>query len=185
MNKINHYRHNFIKIFSYLLFCFLIAACSSNKPQTSVFNDSYLKESEKEDHSVLHKVVFYIPNRAFDLMDIFRLRIKVGPGLAAGVRASELAQAYVGAQTSVYAGLPGPRCSATIPFPAGLESYNGVALGPVDATANMWLGPDYSPTEFGASIHPFLIGLDFGIDPYEILDFGAGIFNFDIRDDDF
>ena len=146
---------------------------------------SLAAQNADTEHSLLHKTAFYLPNRIFDLMDIFRLRLGVGPGLSAGARATKIAQAYVGAQTSVYVGLPGPRQSASIPFPAGLESHNGLALGPVDATANMWAGPNYSSTEIGASVFPFIFGLDFGFDPWELVDFGVGIFGFDLRDDDF
>lgn len=147
-------------------------------------NTESAEESADEGHSIAHKIILYIPNRLFDLFDIFRARIEVGPGIAAGVRATEIAQVYAGTHASVYAGLPGPRGSATIPLPAGLESYNGVALGPVDATANMSIGPEYSSTEIGATVHPFIFGIDFGIDPVEIADFAVGILGFDLRDDD-
>ena len=39
---------------------------------------------------VIRAIVFYIPDRVFDLMDIFRVRVRVGPGISAGVRARRL-----------------------------------------------------------------------------------------------
>lgn len=158
---------------------------TANPAEEQAIANKRSAQKEDNEHSLLHKTAFYLPNRIFDLMDIFRLRLGVGPGLSAGARATELAQAYIGAQTSVYVGLPGPRQSASIPFPVGLESHNGVAIGPIDATANLWAGPNYSATEIGASVFPFIFGLDFGLDPWEIVDFGVGIFGFDLRDDDF
>jgi len=140
---------------------------------------------EEEGHSTLHKLVWYIPDRALDLLDIVRLRVRVGPGLAVGVRATKVAQLYVGSYTAVYAGLPGPRRRSFPKFPIGLESYNGVAVSVAEATISGPIGPDYSPTEFGISLHPAIIGIDAGIDPVEIVDFLAGLLFIDLRDDDF
>lgn len=185
MKKININFKYFILI-TLIAFCAQFTLSNPTLDQLAHADSSDLETDQQEssEHSVLHKVILYIPNRVFDLIDIFRARIEVGPGLAAGARASKVAQAYVGTHSSVYFGLPGPRRSETIPLPFGLESHNGVALGPIDATANLWLGPEYSPTEVGATIHPFIFGIDFGIDPVEIADFAVGILGFDIRDDD-
>jgi hypothetical protein len=139
---------------------------------------------EAEGHSFLHKLLFYIPNRVLDVFDIVRLRVRVGPGVAVGVRATKVAQAYVGTYASVYAGLPGPRRRPLPKLPVGLESYNGVAVSLAEATASGGIGPDYSPTEFGISVHPLIFGLDIGLDPLEVVDFAAGILFVDIEDDD-
>jgi len=141
-------------------------------------------EEKDEGHSFGHKLLLYIPNRILDVLDIVRLRVRVGPGLAAGVRATKIAQAYVGTYASVYVGLPGPRLRPFPKLPVGLESYNGVALSVLDATASGGIGPDYSPTEFGFSVQPLIFGLDLGIDPWEILDFATGLLMIDLRDDD-
>lgn len=83
---------------------------------------------------VVHTIVFYIPNRVFDLVDVVRVRARVGPGVAGGVRATEAADLYFGSYTSVYAGLPGPRMGREIPLPAGLESKSGVEASLADPT---------------------------------------------------
>lgn len=131
-----------------------------------------------------HKVLMYIPNRIFDLVDIVRVRARVGPGMAVGVRATSVADLYFGAYTSVFAGLPGPRMGREIPIPAGLETKSGVEASVADATLEGDFGPKYSPSEFGASLHIIIVGADVGIDPVEIVDFLGGIVNLDLRKDD-
>jgi len=142
-------------------------------------------KEKKPRHSVAHKVIFYLPNRAFDILDMVRLRLRVGPGLAVGVRATEPLSAYAGAYVSVYGGLPGPRQKRRIPIPVGFESYNGATLSVVHVATGAGLGPDYSPTEIGGSLHLLLIGADVNVDPMELVDLLAGIFCFDPRNDDF
>lgn len=139
----------------------------------------------EESNGTVREVLLYIPNRIFDFVDIFRLRARVGPGFAAGVRATELINLYAGSYATVYAGLPGPRQRTTIPLPVGLESHNGVSVSVADVTADGGIGPDYSPSEFGLGFQAGIIGIDFGIDPVEILDFAAGIFCIDMQSDDF
>lgn len=135
-------------------------------------------------HSLLVGTLLYVPNRVLDLLDIFRLRVRVGPGIAAGVRATQVAQMYAGSYVSVYAGLPGPRMRRTPRLPVGLETHNGASISVVDATADGGFGPHYSPTEIGGGIHLGIVGFEFGIDPVEIADFGTGLVTVDIREDD-
>lgn len=142
-------------------------------------------KEEKKGHSFGHKVLFYLPNRAFDLFDMVRLRLRLGPGLAVGVRATEPLSAYVGSYVSVYGGLPGPRQRRGIPIPVGFESYNGATLSVVHAATGVGLGPDYSPTEIGGSLHLLIIGADVDVDPMEVVDLLVGFFGFDPRHDDF
>jgi hypothetical protein len=77
------------------------------------------EDEEKEPHSAGHKVLMYIPNRIFDLLDIVRARLRLGPGLAVGVRLTEPLSAYLGAYGSLYGGLPGPRLEPKLPMPFG------------------------------------------------------------------
>jgi len=142
-------------------------------------------EDEKDKHSTLHIIACYLPNRVLDLLDIFRARIRVGPGFGVGVRATEVASAYVGSYATVYAGLPGPRGRSFPKSPVGLESHTGVTVSVVDATVDGGIGPDYSPTEFGVGGQLGIIGADIGFDPMELLDFGLGIFTVDVQKDDF
>jgi hypothetical protein len=157
----------------------------SNKSSTTDGAGTDKEIAEDQDgHSFLVGTLLYIPNRVLDILDIIRLRVRVGPGIAVGVRATKVAQAYLGTYASVYAGLPGPRLRSFPKSPIGLESNNGVSLSVVDATVGGGIGPDYSPTEFGAGLHLGIIGFDFGIDPLEIVDFATGILTIDVREDD-
>lgn len=160
---------------------FVLLFCGLSRPASAT------EEAPAEKRSVVATswaVLMYLPNRVFDLVDVARLRLRVGPGYAFGLRATSAAQFYLGSYVSAWGGLPGPRMKRTIPIPAGLETYNGAALSFVNATVDGPIGPDYSPTECGLSLHLLLIGIDLELDPVEAGDFFTGIVGIDIRDDD-
>ncbi len=140
--------------------------------------------AEQQGHSLAHKLVFYIPDRVLDVVDIVRLRVRVGPGVALGARATEVFSGYLGSYASVYAGLPGPRLKPTVKLPIGFESLSGVGVSVANATISGGIGPDYSFTEFGVSAQLLIVGFDVGIDPWEIVDFATGLFTIDPRGDD-
>lgn len=131
------------------------------------------------------RLLWYIPNRIMDFADIFRFRLRLGPGLGAGVRLTDYASFYLGSYSSIYAGLPGPRNPHYIRWPLGYECLNGVVLGGVDATDDTPYGPAYGPAEVDMGLHLGIIGFDAGIDPIEIADFLAGFFTGDIARDDY
>ena len=131
---------------------------------------------------VIKSIVLYIPNRVFDLMDIFRLRVRVGPGISAGVRATTLLSGYLGLHSSVYVGLPGPRGKTKIPWPVGLDVRGGAQVSLADVTEG---APYYDPLEFGFEVQPLIVGVNVGIGGYEILDFLTGLVFIDIAGDDF
>jgi len=140
--------------------------------------------ADDDERSLFLGVLLYLPNRALDLIDIVRLRGRVGPGVAAGFRVTRAASMYAGSYASVYAGLPGPRSRKTPKSPIGLESLNGASLSVLDLTSGLAVGPEYTSTEVGVSVQALLVGADVGFDPIEILDFLAGFLTIDIRDDD-
>ena len=137
-----------------------------------------------ESTSVTHKILLYIPNRIFDLLDIVRARVRVGPGIGVGVRVTKPLQLFVGTYTSVFAGLPGPRQDAEIPIPVGLESHNGADISLLEMSVDGGIGPDYSPAEIGVSAQVLIVGADIGFDPLEIVDFAAGLVFLDLVGDD-
>ena len=51
-----------------------------------------------------HAIICYLPNRIFDMFDIVRLRLRVGPGISIGARVTKLTNIFVGAHTSIFAG---------------------------------------------------------------------------------
>ena len=130
-------------------------------------------------------ILMYIPNRILDAFDMVRARARIGPGFAVGVRATDYADAYVGAYATVYVGLPGARGRKMPRSPIGLESKSGAEVSVVDATVEGGVGPHYGKTEIGMSFQLALVGADVGFDPMEIVDFVVGFAGFDPQDDDF
>lgn len=135
-------------------------------------------------HSLKHRLLWYLPNRVMDLVDAFRARVRVGPGLALNIRFTRWADLYAGEYHAVYLGLPGPREAPAWPRPAGLEQEKGLALLGVDATDTLPYEPGYSDTEFTVGAHLLLVGAELGFDPVEVADFALGFFLLDPRRDD-
>jgi hypothetical protein len=103
------------------------------------------------------------------------MQVRFGPGWAVGVRATQFVPLFIGGYNTTWFGIPGPRNRAKIPLPVGLDSAGGFGLG----------GGEYGAAEFGACVHMFMIGFDVGVDPRELVDFGAGLAGTDIAGDDF
>jgi len=129
-----------------------------------------------------HPILCYLPNRIFDMLDIVRLRLRVGPGVSVGARVTKLTNVFVGAHTSIFAGVYGPRGEALIPWPIGVENHAGADVSLVDASVS---GPYIGPLEIGFEFQAGIIGINFGICPYEMLDLVTGLFFIDLQKDDF
>ncbi|HMP72503.1 MAG TPA: hypothetical protein PKE55_04495 [Kiritimatiellia bacterium] len=129
--------------------------------------------------------LWYLPNRGMDLLDIVRLRVKVGPGLGVTARATDYAAFYAGSQKTVYVGLAGPRYPGGFRSPVGLEYQRGLVVAGVDATDELPHPPHYGFSEVDAGVHLGLVGVEVGLDPFELADFIAGWFFIDLRGDDY
>jgi hypothetical protein len=190
----------FVQLLPLLAFL-LIAGCRSTPPSEKAAKIKYEepqkklatvtpKAKEKTEvkkvysRGLAHRLILWAPNRVLDVFDIMRVRLRFGFGLGLGARATKYVAAYAGSYTTIYAGLPGPRCRRMPRSPVGLESYNGAKASVVDLTVDGGIGPDYSPTEFGASFQLILLGIDVGVDPFEVVDFAGGILLWDPRQDD-
>jgi hypothetical protein len=149
---------------------------------TGVFSVIPMGSARQAEAGVIKGIVLYIPNRVFDVLDIVRLRLRVGPGLSAGVSATELADVFVGAHTSVYAGLRGSRGKPEIPWPFGIENRAGAEVSVLDATASNVYN---DPLGFGAQGQLGIIGINFALNVYDILDLFTGFVLIDIAKDDF
>lgn len=147
-------------------------------------NSESAAEPQQSEHSAAAGILLYLPNRLFDLLDIFRLRARVGPGIGISIRATEFVDIYAGTYIAFFAGLPGPRQVATPPIPVGMESLSGFELSVLDLTVDGGLSPNYSDSELGLGLQLAVIGVDVGIDPVEIADFFTGLICIDIRQDD-
>lgn len=165
-----------------LLFATFTVSASCFAEEKSI-DAAEVSDNSNQGHGILESILLYLPNRLFDLVDIVRLRARVGPGFAMGVRATKIVQANLGGYSTVFVGLPGPRQDPSFPLPLGLEMYAGAALSVAEVGTNTW-GPDYSPTEFGVHTQLALVGFDIGIDPYEIVDLALGLVFLDPVGDD-
>ena len=136
----------------------------------------------KAEGGVLMNIICYIPNRVFDVLDIVRLRLRVGPGISVGVRATKPVSAFLGTHLTVWAGLHGPRGRLWLPLPFGFEARSGAQASVVDLAKS---GCYYGPLEVGFETQLFLLGPNIGVAPYELLDCLAGFFFIDLQGDDF
>jgi len=140
---------------------------------------------ESEGGGVIHGVLMYLPNRIFDVFDIVRARVRLGPGIGVGVRATELADVFVGFYSSVFVGIHGPRGEPKIPWPVGFESLAGVEVSVADGTTGGATDPNYGMVEFGADAQILIVGFAVGVEPFEVLDFVLGFLTIDFAEDDF
>ncbi len=138
-----------------------------------------------EAKGVGHRLLFYLPNRVLDVLDVVRARVRIGPGLAVGVRATERATIFVGGYTTAYVGLPGPRGRAELPRLLGLEIETGVRLLVIGGSTQGENSPRYAPDEVGVSAQIGILGADAGVSPAELFDLLGGFFLIDFRKDDF
>ena len=142
------------------------------------------EDDDIEEHGVGHALLWYIPNRISDVLDIVRLRLRVGPGFALGARVTELLDFNLGGYGTVWAGLPGPRRERSFNWPFGFESMAGAELLWWDGTTHGHGGPHYGAVEVGLGTQLILIGFDLGVDVWEIVDFATGIVFIDPVEDD-
>lgn len=161
------------------------ATAPSPAPKFSFAAATSSEDSADEKVSSGHAVLMWLPNRVFDVLDIVRLRLRVGPGLGAGVRVTELADVTLGGWSSVFVGIPGPRGRPVINWPFGLETYAGAEVSVLDAsTEDDEHAPNYGPAEVGLGLHLLILGLDIGVEPWEAVDFIVGLAFFDPVGDD-
>ncbi|MCB0323791.1 MAG: hypothetical protein KDD69_09470 [Bdellovibrionales bacterium] len=122
-------------------------------------------------------ILWYLPNRLFDALDIFRADVGVGPSFGGVVRVTKWGQ--IGyrefSPLSVRVGLHGRA------LPIFVERTNEFGAGPLFASS-----PQRSDTtfEFGAGIDILLAGLYVGVVGEELADFLLGIAGIDISGDD-
>lgn len=131
-----------------------------------------------------HPLLFYLPNRIFDVLDLARARVRIGPGIGLSARATRPVSVAAGFYATLFVGLPGPRGDAQIPWPLGVENYAGLDVS-VLGFSTEGFGPDYGAGEVGAGVQAALVGVDVGLDPLEVLDLVLGFIFIDFQDDDF
>lgn len=139
-----------------------------------------------EHHGIGHAVLFWLPNRVFDILDLVRARVRVGPGWTISARATELLDVNMGAHATFFVGLRGPRGYPRIPWPFGLETFSGVEVSVADGTQeDKENAPHYGDAEFGVGFQLLIIGVDIGVDVFEAVDLVVGILFLDPMNDDY
>jgi hypothetical protein len=136
------------------------------------------------EHGWGHKLLLYLPNRLLDVADVFRARLRVGPGWAIEMQATQRLSFFGGNYRSVYLGLPGPRAPKKFVSPVGKEGLKGIVFMGVDATDVTSHPPGYSISEITAGGHLLIVGADVGLDFWEVADFFTGLVFIDLRKDD-
>lgn len=129
-------------------------------------------------------IAAYLPNRLFDLCDVFRLRVRVGSGFAVGARVTRYLPIFAGDYQALWLGLPGPRGRARLPLPAGTEGQSGIDAG-IAQLGSGSNAPEYGAGEVGAGGMLYLVGMEVGVDVWELVDFAAGLATLDLAHDDF
>jgi len=177
-------RTNGTALFLLVVFCASVCIADTDVPSEPSAPAEELTNAVPKKHGWGHRILWYIPNRILDLVDIVRLRARVGPGISVNVRLTEEANLYMGEYHTAYAGLPGPRRRVQMRSPVGFEQEKGLMLMGVDATDDMNHEPGYSSSEFDIGAQLLIVGGEIGIDPVEIGDFLAGFLFIDPVGDD-
>ncbi|MCX7017593.1 MAG: hypothetical protein WCK47_13835 [bacterium] len=120
-------------------------------------------------------ILYYIPNRVLDFVDIGRASIGIGPGYGLNVRLTELAEVGVGKYETTRFGMKG----RVLPIYEENIDEAGVAfLGFVNGCLQR------DPTEIGADLHVGIIGAQVAVSLAEAADFITGIVLIDLQGDD-
>lgn len=123
----------------------------------------------------LHTILYYVPNRALDFIDIGRASIGFGTGFGFNVRATELAEVGFGQYETTRFGMKG----RVLPvYEECIDEAGFAFLGYVNGCLQR------DPTEVGADLHVGIIGAQVAVSLAEAVDFVAGILMIDLQGDD-
>ena len=157
------------------------------------------------DSSFLYRLIVYVPDRVFDLLDLVTLDVHVGLGAYANLHLTRAAQAGAGLRTKIGAGLHDQRSIGlaneaefgVAALALGTQSFSGASVGlpgglavGADSMAGMhWPSDDLYQTyrdywALGASVTAGLVGLEFDFHPMQIFDFIGGFLFIDFARDD-
>lgn len=176
----------------------------------NIWNRSWLGINRRirveTDPGFLYRLLFYLPDRAFDLLDLVSFDVHLGIGAFANVHATRAAQVGAGLRTKIGVGLHNPRSiglanEAEVGVAAlalGSEAFSGASVGipgglalASDSMAGMhWPSGTVYRTyrdywALGASLTAGFVGFEFDFHPIQIFDFIGGIVLIDFARDDF
>jgi hypothetical protein len=122
-------------------------------------------------------VLLWLPNRVLDLVDVFRVDVGVGPAVGGVVRVTEYAQ--VGYRQMLPASLRVGDFGRQLPVI--VETSNEIGISPLFIQSK---DRKLCPGEVGLGVDIALVGAYGGVCLDEAVDFLAGIFFIDLKDDD-
>jgi hypothetical protein len=137
-------------------------------------------EEEEDESSTLGVILLYIPNRIFDLFDVARAGVNVGPGFGFDVRCTKWLKAQFISDTSVGVGLQTLRH-----LPLCVRSQAKIGLGFISTPGMNLLDWHYGDYDLRVELHVLIIGAHVAVELGEIVDFIGGIFTWDPMNDDF
>lgn len=126
-------------------------------------------------NSLLDIVLYYVPNRVLDAIDIGRASVGIGSGFGFNVRATELAEIGYGQYSTTRFGMKGRV------MPVYDEKIDEAGIGFL-GWVNGCLQRD--PSEVGADLHLGVIGVQAAVSLVEAVDFVAGFALIDLQSDD-
>lgn len=125
--------------------------------------------------SLLEVCLYYVPNRALDFLDIFRLNVGFGCGWGVNVRATELAEIGWGQYQTTRFGMKG----RVLPvYEENIDECGIALLGWVNGCLQR------DPTEVGADLQVGFIGAQAAVSLAEAADFVTGFILIDLQGDD-
>lgn len=124
---------------------------------------------------LLHCIMYYVPNRLLDAMDIFRLNVGFGCGCGVNVRLTELAELGYGQYQTTRFGMKG----RVLPvYEENIDEAGFAMCGYVNGCLQR------DPTEVGADLHLGIIGAQAAVSLAEAADFITGLVLVDLQGDD-
>jgi hypothetical protein len=152
--------------------------------------------------TVLRRILFYLPDRVLDLVDVFSLRISAGPQLGVRTHVTHALQADLYAGTTLgaaigqkhFVGIDGETAVEVGLGPVGPEAFAGFKMG-TNLDGGVGLSVLQLPTnqiyqnyrdywEIGGGFGFLVIGADAAVHPVEVVDFLAGLIGLDLLRDD-
>lgn len=150
-------------------------------------------------------VLWYLPDRVLDLLDIVSFDVHLGFGLWVDVHATRAAQVALGARsvgglgwhTQRSLGVRAQTQAGISLLPFGAEGYGAYTAGTSGARGGSWSESGlHNPSSslyqdekdywaVGGSVTAVVAGVDFDVHLMQIADFVAGVLTFDLLNDDF
>jgi hypothetical protein len=178
--------------------------CGYEKTSASILGEN-VRRRAKDDSSIITRIILYVPDRVFDLLDIFSFDIHFGGGVFANAHATRALQAGAGLRSVGglgwhdyrSLGVESQKEAGLNVLALGAQGYSATRVGTsgIQETSQGMAGIHF-PSDLiyqeyrdywavGGSVTAVFIGFDFDVHPVQIVDFLLGFIGIDICNDDF